>query len=230
MAAVGHLAAGAQILTERPEHARLLDSLHQGDLVRGHVGLLAPLREEPSVPRGAGDKEQVELPVDEGVGDDPELAHPGGLRDAVDRHLGRLILIPAGHLLAEEVGFLESPAGGRIGKEYFDQTQRGMLPGELVDLHPEPAELRQMTDPGDPLTQSEGPELLEMPLGDPDLLTGHGAPTAIPRREIIASALASDPQFLPPFADDIALLDLNATATRHLGWGRGEEEFSADGP
>jgi len=91
-----------------------------------------------------------------------------------------------------------------------------MLPCKLIDLHLQPAELHDMADPGDPLSESEGPELVELPLGDTNLLTGHRASRPVSGRKEIAATLATYPEFLAALLDHISLLDLHATRKSHL--------------
>ena len=228
MPPVEHLAAGAEILTESSQHAGLLDRLHDGHLVRGHVGFLTPLGEDPAASRGTGDQQEVQTPVDERVGDNAQLAHPRGFGGAVDRHLGGLILLASGHFLTQKIGLFEGSGCFGVREENLSEAQRGMLPGKLVYFHPEPTDFHHVTNPADTLPLGEGPELVELPLGDSDLLSRHRAPRPVPCREIVAAPLAPDTELLTAFPHDITLLDLDSTGPGQLGGGGNNEEFAAD--
>ena len=83
-----------------------------------------------------------------------------------------------------------------------------MFPDEFVDFHSEAPQLHDMADAHDPLPHREGPELLELPLGDADLLTCNGPSSACPRRKQITAPFATDAKFLTTLPNDISLFDL----------------------
>ena len=55
-----------------------------------------------------------------------------------------------------------------------------MFTGELVDLHAITIQLHQMADAGNPLPLCEGPEFVELSLGDANFLTDHTRTAAVP--------------------------------------------------
>ena len=105
-----------------------------------------------------------------------------------------------------------------------------MLSDELVDFHPEASQFHHMTDADNSLTHREGPELLKLPLGNPNLLTGDSPSGARARGEQITAPFATDTKLLPPLPDNIPLLDLGSASQCQLGRSRSKQEFSSDRP